>query len=214
MSTTAEARPANAPAPAESACAQCGSPMAEDQEWCLECGSARTLIHAPPDWRIPVAVIGTVVVLVLAAFAIALVSLSGTANDNTQTVSRSAAPRTATAAPAAAAKPPAAGKPAAAPAGRPAAIASWPVGLSGWTVVLFKNHVQAIAEAHARRAAKNGLSVGVLNSSQHPSLAPGFWIVFAGRYPDQAKAAAAALNLRGRGHRRARARRVARPGGL
>ena len=63
-----------------SACSDCGAPLAEDQEWCLECGAAKTLIHRPPDWRIPIAIIGAVVLLILAALAILLISLSSNAN--------------------------------------------------------------------------------------------------------------------------------------
>lgn len=43
----------------------------------MECGAARTLIHGAPDWRVPVAVVGGVIVLVLAAFLIALTNMSG-----------------------------------------------------------------------------------------------------------------------------------------
>ena len=56
-------------------CAACGAPVAVDQEWCLECGAARTVLRAPPDWRIPVAIVAVVVVLVLIGLLIALVSL-------------------------------------------------------------------------------------------------------------------------------------------
>jgi hypothetical protein len=41
----------------------------------VECGAARTVLHPPPDWRVPVAVIGVVVVAVLIAALIALASL-------------------------------------------------------------------------------------------------------------------------------------------
>jgi hypothetical protein len=61
-------------------CAVCGASLAEDQEWCLECGTARTLLRTPPDWRIPVAVVAVVVALVLIGLLIALVSLSIQAN--------------------------------------------------------------------------------------------------------------------------------------
>lgn len=50
--------------------------MAGDQEWCLECGAARTLLRSPPDWRIPAAIVASVVVLVVIAVLIALVALS------------------------------------------------------------------------------------------------------------------------------------------
>lgn len=75
------ARALSAPAnPAEGRCHGCGHPLAEDQEWCLECGAARTLLRPPPDWRIPVAIVAGVVLLVVIALLIALVSLSIQAN--------------------------------------------------------------------------------------------------------------------------------------
>ena len=64
------------PAAAQGArCAGCGAGLAAGQEWCVECGAARTVLHPAPDWRVPVVVIGVVVVAVLIAAVIALVSL-------------------------------------------------------------------------------------------------------------------------------------------
>ena len=45
-------------------CQACGVSMAEDQEWCLECGVARTVIERPPDWRV-----GLIIVLAVVALA-------------------------------------------------------------------------------------------------------------------------------------------------
>lgn len=61
-------------------CQRCGAGVEHDQEWCLECGAARTVIHRPPEWRIPVAVVTVVVALVLIAFLIALINLSIASN--------------------------------------------------------------------------------------------------------------------------------------
>ena len=61
-------------------CASCGAALAEDQEWCLECGAARTLLHRPPSWRIPLVIAAMVVALVVIGLLIALVSLSIQAN--------------------------------------------------------------------------------------------------------------------------------------
>jgi hypothetical protein len=61
-------------------CAACGVRLEPDQEWCLECGAARTVLHRPPDWRVPVAVGAVVVGLVVIAALVALVSLSIQAN--------------------------------------------------------------------------------------------------------------------------------------
>jgi hypothetical protein len=57
-------------------CAACGAGLEPDQEWCVECGAARTVLQRPPDWRAPVAVVALVVGVVVIAALIALVSLS------------------------------------------------------------------------------------------------------------------------------------------
>ena len=194
-------------------CAQCGTELHDDQEWCLECGAARTLVHRPPDWRIPVAIAGTILLVVVAGFAIALINLSSRTNAATASAPAAATTAAGTAAPATGPSPSATPAAQAAPtAATP--FGSWPVGLSGWTVVLFTSHAKASANAKAAGLVAGGLRVGVLNSSQHPNLKPGYWVVFTGRYPHGTEAAAAAARLRNNGHPGAHARQVARPGGL
>ena len=61
-------------------CGSCGAPVAGDQEWCLECGAARTVLRRPPSWRIPAGIVTLVLVLVAIGLLIALVSLSIQAN--------------------------------------------------------------------------------------------------------------------------------------
>jgi len=178
-------------------CANCGGGLEPDQEWCLECGTARTIVHRPPDPRIGVAIIAAVLLAVLVGLAIVLLNLS--TNANRQLGATSSAPRSVS-------------RPAAPPA--PAALAGWPVGLSGWTVVLGRSRSPTKAFALARRLAASGLPVGVLDSTQHPHLQAGYHVVFSGRYPDKAGALTAAAGLRGRGQPQALAREVARPGGL
>jgi hypothetical protein len=58
--------------PAHAQCVACGAPLEADQEWCLECGAARTSLEEPPDWRIAAAIVVVVVVLVTIALVIAL----------------------------------------------------------------------------------------------------------------------------------------------
>ncbi len=201
--------PPSAAAEGAPSCAHCGASMEADQEWCLECGSARTTIHPAPDWRIPLAIVGGVVLLAAAAFAIALTNLSTQANRITQTQPRAAAaPVKST--------PAASTNTAASPTTTTAAakIPGWATGLSGWTVILAQRRFEAKADNVAREFQGAGLSAGVLNSSQHPSMIPGFFLVFSGRYPTQAAAQAAAAKLQAAGHKRAHAREVAPPGGI
>lgn len=179
-------------------CPRCGQPLEPDQEWCLECGSARTIIHRPPDPRIGAAIAGGIALVVLAA-AVVAVMLAGHSAGGASISPAASAPR---------------GTPT--PTGRPtsANLASWPVGLSGWTVVLGRTPDRASATATARLLAVQGISTGVLDSSQHPHLQPGYYVVFSGRYPDGTAARAAAAALQAKGQPQAIAREVARPGGL
>jgi uncharacterized paraquat-inducible protein A len=72
---TPEASPAADEAPRR--CARCEATLAEAQEWCLECGARATPLLAPRGWLVPLAVVAVVVLLVAAAFVIALINLSG-----------------------------------------------------------------------------------------------------------------------------------------
>jgi hypothetical protein len=188
-------------------CAQCGAELANDQEWCLECGGARTLIHRGPDWRLPLAVIAAVIALAVGGFVVAVISISNDSGNPAAAVTtihpRAAASNSTNAATATAT----------AAAGSPANIGAWPVGLPGWTVVLAAEHTRASAYRVAERVAGHGIDVGVLDSSQHPSLAPGSWVVFSGRYPTQAAAQTASAQLVSLGQSYAHPRLVGRQGG-
>ena len=206
------------PPTAQRACPRCGSPLAADQEWCLNCGQAvGTRIAPTPRWRVPVAIVGAVLALLVAALVLALVELSG----DPQPVAKAPTSQ-ATATPsvppeeggAAAATPtPAIGTPTATPTpatGETAtptttpgttptpvpttgATAQWPTGKIAWTVVVASSTSRAAAEKKAKAA---GADAGVLHSDDFSSLRKGYWVVFAGQYPDQ-KAAQAAADGRG-----------------
>jgi DNA-directed RNA polymerase subunit RPC12/RpoP len=179
-------------------CARCGQPLEPDQEWCLECGSARTIVHRPPDPRIGAAIAGGIALVVLAAAVVAVI-LAGHSAGGTSISPTASAPRR---------------MPTSAHRSTSGNLASWPVGLSGWTVVLGRSPDRASATATARQLAAQGVSTGVLDSSQHPHLQPGYYVVFSGRYPDGTAAQAAAAALQAKGQPQAIAREVARPGGL
>jgi SPOR domain len=198
-------------------CPRCGAPLADDQEWCLACGTAVATRVAPtPRWRAPVALVGALIVLLGASLALALVELSR----DPQPVAK--APP-ATPAPTAAATP--APTPTTTPAATPTAtptptkggsdqtpeaapgagvapssgtkLADWPTGRTAWTVVLASEPSRAAANRSARRlaAGAKGAPVGVLDPNKYPSLGPSAWTVFAGQFNSRALAAKAAQEL-------------------
>ena len=57
-------------------CPRCGSALREDQDWCLECGlAARTRVHPPPGWRLPIAATLLVALLLAAGIALGLAAI-------------------------------------------------------------------------------------------------------------------------------------------
>jgi hypothetical protein len=209
MTTTAAGRPRqqaaqDAPAP----CAFCAAPLEPDQEWCLECGVARTVVHGPPDWRIPALLVGGMVVAAVVAFIVAIANLGDAGGASSRTSSRTRAGiAQGTGHVTGVAR--AGGSAAAA-----GALPGWPAGLSGWTVELAALPDQPAAESLARALTARGLTVGVLDSSRHPHMHPGEWVVFSHRYALQTQAEAAAARLLAAGQAQARAVEVAPPGGI
>jgi RNA polymerase subunit RPABC4/transcription elongation factor Spt4 len=71
------APPGAPPAPGTIACPRCATAVGPDQDWCLACGSpARTRLVPTPNWRAPVVVLATVILLAGIALAIAFVALT------------------------------------------------------------------------------------------------------------------------------------------
>lgn len=60
-----------------------------------------------------------------------------------------------------------------------------------WILVISSEGDEAAARAVADEVAAAGHPAGVLRSDEHPSLNPGFWVAYAGPYPDATAAAAA-----------------------
>jgi hypothetical protein len=82
-------------------CPRCGTALREDQSWCLECGlAARTRVHPPPSWRLPIALTAVLLALLAAGIAVALVTLLDTPESappaTTVTVPGAVAPTTST----------------------------------------------------------------------------------------------------------------------
>jgi len=53
-----------------------------------------------------------------------------------------------------------------------------------WLVVIASERDQARATEVAQQVAADGHEVGVLRSDEYPSMNPGYWVAYAGPYPD------------------------------
>ncbi len=63
--------------PPTTACPRCGASLERAQDWCLSCGAAaRTRLAPAPNWRLPLAALGTVIAACVVALALAFVALT------------------------------------------------------------------------------------------------------------------------------------------
>ncbi|HEX7292786.1 MAG TPA: hypothetical protein VF250_16820 [Conexibacter sp.] len=73
---TAVGQPPASPSAGTLLCPRCGSALSDAQGWCLECGlAARTRVHPPPSWRMPIALTAVLLALLAAGITVALVTL-------------------------------------------------------------------------------------------------------------------------------------------
>jgi cell division septation protein DedD len=196
------------PAQAERRCPRCGAPLSAEQEWCLECGAAvGTRIAEPRGWRVPLAVVGSLLALALIALILVIVELSSPAEEITA-VPQTPTPGAATTPAAPQTTPPpeeggAAPTPSATPAPESATpsanLATWPQGKSAWTIVLNSSGTRDDAERLATELAGKGVpAVGVIDSDDFESLGPDSFVVFSGQYDSRALADEALAQIRDR----------------
>jgi septal ring-binding cell division protein DamX len=206
------------PAPA-TACPTCGAPAERGQLICLECGSRIALAYRrPPSWRVPAAIVTVVLLAVAAGAVFAIRALTDDAKDEVASQPAPAQPAEERpnrdddgAAPGGnddeGERPADENRPAdededadAAPGGLPVGsdgVRAWPEGEDGFTVVVLSSEDRASARAFARQATQQGVKAGVLRADDYPALSAstGFFIVFVGRYANQAGADRAAARL-------------------
>ena len=95
---------------------------------------------------------------------------------------------------------------------RPITLVQWPIGQTAYTVVLASLPTtvgQRRPVRIARRAARAGLpDVGFLDSSQYPSLHPGYFVVFSGAYESADDAASALAEAHRSGFPKAYTRQI------
>lgn len=204
-------------------CPACAAPADRGQLVCLECGSRISLSYRrPPSWKIPLAITIGILLLAGAGAVIAYRTFDDEAERevaaNPVRVKDRAAgqedppaggggDRPATAAQERAgeakATDPAGSSPAEPGAGasteplkKEGELYTWPGDLEAFTVVLLSNEDRPSATAFAESvAASSSEKIGVLRSDDFESLPTGFFLVFAGRYPDRSAADTAAARL-------------------
>jgi hypothetical protein len=182
---TAVETPPPAPAQETRRCPRCGAELTPQQEWCLSCGAdVSSTIAAPPSWRGPVALVGVLLAIAVAALILALVELAGDPEQVAVQPAPTPAP-TAAATPAPTVAPESTTiPPATSDTGTPE-IADWPAGKDAWTVVLEASETREAAEARANELVQQGIPVGILDSDDYGSLEPGRFVVFSGQYDSQ-----------------------------
>jgi hypothetical protein len=72
---------------------------------------------------------------------------------------------------------------------KPTDVAAWPDGTAAYTVSLARMADESLARARATAAVGAGIPAGVLDSDAYPTLEPGAWVLFAGRFDTETEAA-------------------------
>jgi hypothetical protein len=177
-------------------CASCGAPGRFGQLICLGCGERMALRPRGGPSRRPVLAAGVTLLAIVAAAVVMIVEGVGRdpapatgGTESPAALDRAAAERTAAEARARKRAERARRERLAAAAG------AWPAGRDGYTVVLSNTGDRGSAEAFARTVSDGGVKAGVIESDRHANLGSDLFLVFAGVYGDEAKAAAAAARL-------------------
>ncbi|MEA2379438.1 MAG: zinc-ribbon domain [Thermoleophilaceae bacterium] len=175
-------------------CPRCGEPAERGQLVCVECGTRIALKEEGGDRRsfdnVPAVVLLLCVVVIGAgALGFAIGELTGGSGNE------AAADRTDQSSPAA--KEGAAQTETdtgASQAPSQSLLMEWPRNVTGYTVVIVTTGDRPAARRVATEAAQSGLEAGVLDSNKY-DLGTDLWIVFAGRFDNQASAESQAANL-------------------
>ena len=174
-------------------CPHCFTATEPGQLVCLSCGETLgAAVSRRPRRRVPLLALAAVIALFGAAAAgFAVSELTG---DDGGTDSAAARP--------AAAEARGSDRPSSGVAGSsqssddgPVALAAWPGDEDAFTVILVTSSDEAGARKVAWDAARSGLEAGLLRSDDYVDLGEGFWLVFAGRFPDAARAERRAAQL-------------------
>jgi hypothetical protein len=172
-------------------CPRCGEPAERGQLVCLECGNRIALREEGGERRslenLPAVVLLLCVVVIGAgAIGFALSELTGDSGNDSAAADRST--------PAAQTGAPQTDTDGASQQPSQSLLMTWPKDLTGYTVVIVTTGDRPAARRVAREAAQSGLEAGLLDSDDF-DLGTDLWIVFAGRFDNQASAERQASNL-------------------
>jgi hypothetical protein len=151
-------------------CPACNTPLDGDEIFCLQCGT-RLVPEPEPEqsWTVPAVIIGAIALIAVGAVFFALRQVESDAEreaaEPVEVVERGG--------------------------GSGGRIAEWPAGKSAYTVVLAQAPNETIVRTQATAALRAGIPAGVLESDRYPTLEPGTWVLFAGRFESLAEAVAA-----------------------
>ena len=155
------------------ACPTCNTPLDGDEAFCLQCGT-RLVPEPEPrqSWATPALIIGAIAVIAIVGVLVALDQVESDAErEATKPAIVVERPQ-----------PPGSEE-------KPTDVAAWPDGTSAYTVSLARMPDEDIARARATAAVGAGIPAGVLDSDAYPTLEPGAWVLFVGRFDTETEAA-------------------------
>jgi len=155
------------------ACPNCNTPLDGHETFCLQCG---TRLVPEPEPRQSWATPGTIIV------AIALIAVGGVVFALDRVESDAEREATKPAIVVERPKPPGSEE-------KPTDVAAWPAGTAAYTVVLAQTPDEAAARTRATATVGGGVPAGVLDSDGYPTLEPGMWVLFVGRFDTETEAA-------------------------
>ena len=163
-------------------CPRCEAPLAPEQDWCLECGTAvTTRVARRPGWGVPVAIVIAALAVAGAALFVTIGLLEDDA-DKAAGGSSSAPAATRTSAGTTKAQ-----------GGGPVPL--WPGAKKAYTVVVAAPSSRRAAERRARALRAIGRDAGILRGDDYDSFGSGVWVVWRGKYAAKPTADQAATKV-------------------
>ena len=164
-------------------CPRCDAPLAPEQDWCLECGTAvTTRVARRPGWGAPVAIVIVTLAIAGAALFITIGLLEDDADQAAGGSSSAPAANRTTAG--------------TAQAQGDGPVPLWPGAKRAYTIVVAAPRSRQAAERRARALRALGRDAGILRGDDYDSFGSGVWVVWRGKYADKPAADKAATDVK------------------